>query len=129
MGDFKTFMENTVRTGQPGEIMYHAAPTKVRQSILNHGIDYRVHFQNIPQDQNTPTITYAPRGNYLDENLASAKSYASESSPVPWDIWEVQVQGLLLRPDEAWFKGWYTKKRIPANQIRLVIDGNHATPK
>lgn len=101
--------------------MFHAAPRAERDSILLHGIDYRCHFKGQPRPKNEAGISWAPRGNYLDERLKSAKRYA-ESHEIPMDVWEVDTRGLKLYTDHAWYGGWYCRAKIGPERIVRVRD-------
>lgn len=97
--------------------VFHASPKRNRESILNHGIDYRIHFGDVPVPENTRDVTYAPRANYLDESLDSLMSYYPEDR---YDFYVVDTSGYKLRRDEAWKGGWTTRRRIPPDRISLL---------
>jgi hypothetical protein len=100
--------------------MYHAAPVEARQSILQNGLDHRIHFGNAPLPVSDEEVNWAERGNYLDESLKSAQQYGKERFPHGFDVWEVDVSGLNLKADEAWYKGWYVVEPIPSHRLTLL---------
>ena len=105
------------------QAMYHVAPKRVRASIQQRGLDYRVHFGSAAPPRNTRDVTWAPRGNYLDRSIDSARRYARWSGE-PHDIWQVDTSGLRLRQDAAWYGGYYTKARVPPRRLRLMTEAS-----
>lgn len=104
--------------------LYHVAPSTIRESIMKNGLDYHIHFGNQPRPTNTRDVSYAPRANYLEEQLKNSVKYAQEAYPKGYDVWEVDVTGLKLFRDNAWYLGWYCKSRIEPSRLKLVKTNN-----
>ena len=116
---FSLWLEN--RTSK--KIMYHAAPISKRASILKHGLNFRIHFEDTSKPKNTRDVNYAPRGNYMSERMNDAVMYTQGRGTDRYDIWQVNVEGFHLFRDQAWFKGWYCRKSIPPENLKLIVKG------
>ena len=90
--------------------MYHVSLFFNRNSILSKGLDYSG-VTLWPEDK-------YPSGNYLFPNIKNARKYGFENSD-PFDIWEVNVEGLLLEKDPITENCFFTKSIIPKNKINL----------
>lgn len=91
---FQQPAEAKVSMAFPGEGWYwHIAPQRFRESIREHGLDYRIQGETSPHGWNT-TMS----GNYLTRShgLATTQSlYAGE----PCDVWAVNTDGMQLNGD------------------------------
>ena len=99
--------------------MYHSAPSSARESILEHGLDHRVHFGDEPVPEDTEDVAWAPRANYLAEHPNYTHAAIGGSFLPEHDLWEVDVSDLPLEPDEAWYKGWRALEPITPDRLHL----------
>lgn len=88
-----TFASNTLK-----RVMYHVAPARLDESILQSGLKGAEH----PSPWGYHTDQWYPRGNYLYSDLDYAEEYAGQLSAQqqePMNVYKVDVEGLEIQDD------------------------------
>jgi uncharacterized protein (DUF1810 family) len=119
-GLIKTAMAE--RTGEQGQVMYHGSHPDNRESILQHGIDWRK--QPEREWMNDDEAEHFPYGNYMWHSLGD---HADQDTP-HYDIWAVDVSGLPLISDPV--KGYeqhaaYVTEPIAPERVKLFRPAQH----
>ena len=107
------------RAGQTA--MYHTSMKVSRESILAHGLDYRL----------SPWGTcHEMPGNYLFDNLDDGLSYGSsfgygDQADPPWDLWQVTIDRRALTNNWANEEpGYVSKEPIPPEKTKLLFSSD-----
>jgi hypothetical protein len=105
--------ENRAAFGS-SDILYYVSLRSARDSILEHGID-----ASLATDSPNANVDDYDEGTYLWETLALAQWYAEGHDA---DIWQVDVRGLEIAPDETGAQtvhgAWYTPDPISPDRIK-----------
>lgn len=107
---------NIVENASPSTL-YHQSPSNMRERIAQLGLQ---HPYNIPSDLGVEMSNDETQGIYF--------TYNREDVDKRFDMWEVDVRGLTLHPDETtdWPDGhtwWVTYDEVGPERLQLVYQG------
>jgi 8-oxo-dGTP diphosphatase len=105
--------QNAGKPAPPLDVLYHVAPTAVREHISSEGL----------QTSASPESYGNAPGVYFWRNAEQAREDAANragETRVPYDVWEVDAHDLPQNWDQVVASAVYTPSDVPASRITLL---------
>ena len=110
-------------TNDEWETCWHVSPSVNRDSIQQHGLDWRRMGATggIANEPNMPAPSPEVECVWLCVSLDDARWFRDLTSHTAVDVWEVDVSGLPVEyPDDSW-----PFVRVPISRARVRLVGEH----